>query len=159
MSPPYNPSVVANLLISLAHKNKDEAKLLTPMKLIKLVYITHACALVISKQPMINTPVKAWKYGPVIPSLYHELKQYGSSPVTNLIENTEDTSSINEADRKMIIDTSEAFKSWDGFQLSTFTHQADSAWTKARERASIFNNTPEITDLETQEWASTFISE
>ncbi|MFO6427901.1 type II toxin-antitoxin system antitoxin SocA domain-containing protein [Escherichia coli] len=34
---------------------------------------------------MIDDDFKRWKYGPVIPSVYHELKPYGYFPVTRKI--------------------------------------------------------------------------
>jgi uncharacterized phage-associated protein len=38
--------------------------------------------LAINKEPLIDERVEAWNYGPVIPSLYHEFKNFGSGAIT-----------------------------------------------------------------------------
>ena len=51
----------------------------------KLVYIAHGYMLAILDRSALNPRfdrVEAWKYGPVIPSVYHSFKQYGNSPIT-----------------------------------------------------------------------------
>lgn len=51
----------------------------------KLVYIAHGFMLATLDRSAINPrfdKVEAWKYGPVIPSVYHSFKQYGNSPIT-----------------------------------------------------------------------------
>ena len=52
------------------------------MKLQKLAYFAHGWNLAIRNTPLINESVEAWKFGPVIPSLYHDVKGYGMEPIT-----------------------------------------------------------------------------
>lgn len=35
---------------------------------------------------LIDEQIEAWKYGPVVPSLFHDLKKYGNQPVDGLID-------------------------------------------------------------------------
>ena len=42
----------------------------------KLVYITKGFALATLDDGLFEEEVEAWKYGPVISSLYHEFKQF-----------------------------------------------------------------------------------
>lgn len=74
----YDAKAVANCFLSLAQAN---GQLLTPMKLQKLVYFAHGWSLGLTGQPLIDEPVQAWPYGPVVPSLYHEFKHFGARPI------------------------------------------------------------------------------
>ena len=79
----YDPVTVANRFIELA-ASKDRA--LTSMQLNKLTYVAHGFYLAINKRPLIDEPVQAWKYGPVVPSLYRRLKPYGGDPIPEKIK-------------------------------------------------------------------------
>src|ERR1700689_5397887 len=81
---PYPASAIANELIKLSLQKTNSG--LSPMKVQKLVYFAHGWYLALTGgRPMINEPVEAWKFGPVVPSLYYELKKYGETPITDLI--------------------------------------------------------------------------
>src|SRR5882724_82988 len=64
---------IANYFIKKARESGAE---MTPMKLIKLVYISYGWYLAFANKPLINEKVQAWKYGPVVPSVYQEFKKF-----------------------------------------------------------------------------------
>ncbi|MGD0960413.1 MAG: type II toxin-antitoxin system antitoxin SocA domain-containing protein [Methylomonas sp.] len=70
---------VANAFLDLA---RAEGKGISPMKLQKLVYYAHGWYLGLFDNPLIDEAIEAWKYGPVIQSIYHEFKRFGSSDIT-----------------------------------------------------------------------------
>ncbi len=77
-----NALSVANYFIDLARK---DGKTIRPLKLMKLVYLAYGYALAIIDRSIIDPRfdnVEAWRYGPVIPSVYHSFKQYRNSPIT-----------------------------------------------------------------------------
>ena len=79
-----NALSVANYFIDIA---KSAGKTLTQLGLMKRVYIAHGFSLAINHKPLLDyrfDRVEAWKYGPVIPSVYHSFKQYRSTPITDL---------------------------------------------------------------------------
>ena len=69
---------VANVLLSTA---RAQQKSLTPLQLMKLAYMSHGWMLAMTGKPLFNNRIEAWKYGPVIPDLYTQIKKYGSNPM------------------------------------------------------------------------------
>ena len=53
----------------------------TPLQINKLVFFSHGWMLGIHGRSLIKEDVEAWKYGPVIPAIYHTFKRYGSESV------------------------------------------------------------------------------
>jgi len=55
---------------------------LTNLKLHKLLYLAHGLMLAKYDRPLLEgEPFAAWKYGPVVESLYHDLKVFGASKI------------------------------------------------------------------------------
>lgn len=78
----YPVEAVANFFIEVARQEKIE---MTHLKLQKLIYIAHGWCLALLGRQLIDETPQAWKYGPVIKSLYHALKHSGSSPIKELV--------------------------------------------------------------------------
>jgi uncharacterized phage-associated protein len=77
---PFPAKCIANEFLKIA---KEKGDALTPMKLQKLVYFAHGWYLALTGQPLTSERIEAWKYGPVIPALYHEFKIFGTDPITS----------------------------------------------------------------------------
>lgn len=69
---------VANYFLDMA---EHAGKSLTPMKLQKLIYYAHGWHWGLYDEPLLEEPIQAWKFGPVIPSVYREFKGAGSGPI------------------------------------------------------------------------------
>ena len=77
---------VANEFISLA---KEEGKDIRLLGLVKLTYLAHGYSLAANNQPLLDyryDSVEAWRYGPVIPSVYHTFKHNKSQPIKEMAE-------------------------------------------------------------------------
>lgn len=81
----FSPQAVANYLLD---KARDDGELLTHMKLQKLVYIAHGWHLAVTGKPLLSDPVEAWQFGPVIRSLYHDLKHFGHEPISGRLRDS-----------------------------------------------------------------------
>lgn len=141
----FSPHAVANYFLELAERDHIP---LTPMKLQKLVYFAHGWYLALTGMPLINEQVEAWQWGPVIRSLYHNLKGFGNHPIEGRIHKFVPTSpsafemrSIvpslkNESkyDEQLEFVESllqrvwEVYKSFSATQLSNMTHSPGSPW-------------------------------
>lgn len=113
---------VADKFIRLAKNDGG----LTQMQLLKLVYIAHGWMLGVFEEALICDEIQAWKYGPVIPSLYEQLKLNGASKITNPILQEEAIFSDKEVDA--IEFTFKSYGKLSAFQLSNITHQDNTPW-------------------------------
>lgn len=134
-----NALSVANYFIELAHK---EGKSIRLLGLVKRVYIAHGFALALIGRGLLDPrfdKVEAWRYGPVIPSVYHSFKQYKAQPIEegSVImewdaikkEPVFDTPSLTKVDEiaivKMVWQRYSAFS--DG-ELVDLTHKKGTPW-------------------------------
>lgn len=124
----YSASAVANEFLRRAKKDRTT---IDPMKLQKLVYLAHGWSLVFLGQPLIQEKIKAWKYGPVIPSLYDEFREFRGDPITRDAKN-EPAQVIDAASMQLIEKVWEAYREQTAIQLSTMTHEPGFAWDLAK---------------------------
>jgi len=106
-------------------KQQNKGDTLSPMQLIKLVYIAQGFMLGKKGRPLLDESVEAWQYGPVVPSVYHAVKQFRSAPVTSLPGNP----ALLTTDEKEILDlVADLYAKYDGVTLSSATHKAGTPW-------------------------------
>ena len=101
---------------------------LSPMKIIKLVYIAHGWMLAVYSKPLINDRIEAWKYGPVIPKLYHVVKTYRDQPIEPHAIKMNIDNEFNENEKALMDKVLEVYKQYSGIELSDITHSAGSPW-------------------------------
>lgn len=118
-----NSKTVANRFLELASEHRDS---LTPMQLLKLVYLAHGWMLGTYKRPLIDDRIEAWMYGPVIPDLYEALRHYRKSPVRQTLQAPTET--LTPEMREVINRVYQTYRGWDGFQLSALTHLQGTPW-------------------------------
>lgn len=122
---------VAKYLLDLA---EAEGKSLDAMKLQKLVYYAHGWHLALTEKPLLNEHVEAWRFGPVIPSLYKYFKHFGSSPVriwSGRTDSLKDFEGNNAEIARQIVDkVYGAYSRYSAIKLSNMTHAAGTPWSK-----------------------------
>lgn len=136
-----NASSIANYFIERAEKEDNPMSL---MKLVKLVYIAHGWSLALLNKPLLDwsEKVEAWKYGPVIPSLYHEFKRFGASPFPKGIRSIyflpDDREKPVELKphfeyeyTKVLNIVWELYGNKTGTELMKLTHQNDTPWSNS----------------------------
>lgn len=132
----YSAIAVANSIIRVA-KNKGINDL-TPMKIQKLMYFAQFIYLKSHQEIFIDDNFVRWQYGPVIPSLYYQLRSYQSQPINDYIQQL-----IGNDEVIIYKIPQEDYKSWnfldsilnefgksDAFYLSKLTHSEKSAWER-----------------------------
>lgn len=125
----YNSFQIANYFIKSAQDTGEEV---TPMKLIKLTYIAHGWYLGFNDKPLLTETVYAWKYGPVIDTLYNEFKAYGNCPINQLYyDHCNQLYPLPDASINSFLDAIwKGYGSFDGIKLSAMTHQKGTPWDR-----------------------------
>jgi uncharacterized phage-associated protein len=147
MPGPYHAKSVANLFI---RKSISDGLPIDPMKLQKLIYFAHGYYLARTYLregraiPLVNEFFEAWDYGPVLPSVYHEFKDFGSSNITKMAMEFRREFRANivvlPPTDDSHLDRISSFV-WDRYakrhslHLSDLTHKQGGAWDKARQAA------------------------
>ena len=114
---------------------------LTPMQSNKLSYISHGFTLALENEALFLDRVEAWKYGPVIPTIYYALREYGGNDVMELpycktsLNSSEIkdrikflTSRISDQHKKIIDVVMSKYGHFSGRGLSTMTHEPGTPW-------------------------------
>ena len=143
----YDAKAIANYFLQRAEDHPETP--LSPMKLQKLVYYAHGWWLALTDQPLINEQVEAWKFGPVIPSLYRAFRRYGNAPITDYARSSVDRGSVagdgfyepewsipaiddrpeDAARVRQVLDRIwEIYGKYTAIQLSNATHQPGTPW-------------------------------
>lgn len=123
-----NALEVADRFIALA---AAEGRTLTPMQLLKLVYIAHGWMLGLHDEPLIRNRIEAWRYGPVIPDLYHAIKHFRDQPVRGPLARA--PVELDEVENDLIDQVYGAYGHLSGIQLSALTHQPGTPWHEVYE--------------------------
>jgi uncharacterized phage-associated protein len=135
-SAPYPAGAVANFFLA-------KSSAITQMKLHKLLYYAQGWYLAVVGRPLLNETITAWKYGPVLPSLYYDLKKFGAQPIDRLtrtmdLQTRARYSPQVDADDYVVCGLLDriwsVYGGLSGQQLSQMTHASDSPWSRVRER-------------------------
>lgn len=74
----YTAREVSYRIIAESHAKEH---LVSNLKLQKLLYLVQAYFLVELGYPCFREEIEAWDFGPVVPCVYHEFKQFGSASI------------------------------------------------------------------------------
>lgn len=133
----HSSLAVANRFLELARERGDA---LTPMQLLKLVYLAHGWMLGLHGRPLIADSVEAWRYGPVIPKLYNAVRKFKSDFITGKLPAVE--SRFDEAEADIIRQTYEIYGRKTGPALSRLTHRPGGPWETVYEHGSFGTTIP-----------------
>jgi uncharacterized phage-associated protein len=122
MAPKYSAFDIANYFIFKAdsEQNEEEHEFLSNLKLQKLVYYAQGLHLAEYGTPLFDDEIYAWQYGPVIPKLYHEYKQYGAGHIP--ADSGFDSLSIDEETRAFLDIIYDFFGQYSAIRLMQLAH-------------------------------------
>lgn len=121
----YRALDIANYFLYRAEK---DGELISNLKVQKLIYYAQGIHLALYGAPLFNDPIKAWAYGPVVPSLYRKYKKYamGGVPADRFF----DPDLIDEKSKGFLDEIYTAFGQFSATRLIDFTH-SDQCWKDA----------------------------
>jgi uncharacterized phage-associated protein len=79
MTTPQDGRAIANFVLDFCDA---QGRSITNLALQKIVYFCHVWALLNTSKPLIKHKFEAWEYGPVLPYLYHEFKDFDSLAIS-----------------------------------------------------------------------------
>lgn len=129
----YRVEQIANFFI---RKGLEVGRPVDHLKLQKLIYFAHAWHLALfDGEALIDEDIQAWRYGPVVGSLYRVLKANGMNPIKHLISTGTGFSTVpipepEEAMVREFLDVIwEKYGMFSAVELSTLSHQPDGPWS------------------------------
>ena len=128
--PSHSSRAVAN---SLLDKARSDGNPLTPMQIIKLVYLCHGWMLGLHGRPLIWEPVEAWQFGPVIRDLYETVRHYKSEPIPDLLP-PHQAAKLDWQEDDLVRQVYELYGRDSGIALSRLTHADGTPWSRTWER-------------------------
>jgi len=133
---------VAQYILDRCNELGDPA--VTPMQLIKLVYVAHGYMLGKYGRPLLDEPVQAWQYGPVVPTVYRAVKDYQSAPVERVVGAAQGVV-FSDKERDVMDNVARTYGKYTGIVLSSATHRPGTPWQRTWELAG--KNAPISNDL------------
>ncbi|MCG8465499.1 MAG: DUF4065 domain-containing protein [Xanthomonadales bacterium] len=124
---------VADEMLKIA---KEKGKTLTPLQLMKLVYVSHGWALAMLGQGLFEDRIEAWKYGPVIPELYQAIKAYGRDPIPLGNIQSDSNNKVPEHIKSFLRSVYKSYGHLSGIDLSNLTHLPGTPWEKVYEQGT-----------------------
>jgi uncharacterized phage-associated protein len=130
--------LVANRFLDLGMR---DGIFIDPMKIQKLVYLGHGWNLVFYGSPLFVQPVEAWRYGPVVPDLYQEFREFRAGP----IKRKANVSGLLIPQTTGLLDSVwQTYKGFSAVQLSMLTHEPGGAWDLTIKNMGGFHGSPII---------------
>ena len=80
MTNTYRALDIAKYIINHEH---EEGREISNLRLQKLLYFIQAKFIVETGKPCFSDPIEAWDFGPVVTSVYHEYKLFGSFDIAS----------------------------------------------------------------------------
>ena len=138
---PFPTNHVANTLLQRAFREGRSD--MSPMKLQKMLFYTHGWHLATTGIPAIEDHFEVWQWGPVVGNLYHELKHFGASSVTEYLKDrSEDKPFVVNSYYKNLYESVDiAWEKYIGInatRLSAMTHEPGSPWDLARQESRTY---------------------
>lgn len=122
----HSPEDVAEWFIHRAHQ---DGEYLSQMKLQKLVYIAHGWSLALRSKPLVSGEFQAWKWGPVMPSLYKRFAMFGSGPID--VDALLPPKGFDREESALLEKIWLVYRRYTASQLSDMTHRRDTPWSEA----------------------------
>jgi len=114
---------VANFFISLS-KNEDNPD---NMKLNKLLFFAQGHSLALLEKPLFQEKIQAWKFGPIVPNIYHTFKICGKNPICDVVGNFS-SDVFSQEQIELLFDVAREYDKYTGTYLSNLTHKQGTPW-------------------------------
>lgn len=112
------------------------------LKLNKIVYIAFGFSISLRNVLLFEEEIQAWKYGPVIPDLYHYFKRHGSQNITQVSEKGLEIKDQGTLEILKLIKG--IYENKGGLEIVELTHQPGTPWHYFYDKTKNKTITPNI---------------
>lgn len=137
MEPRYDATQIANWFITWA---RDDEADISNLKVQKLLYYAQGHHLARFDAPLFRDRIEAWSHGPVVASVYHLLKDYGSGDVAPI--GSFDLDEIDERTGDFLEEIWNSYGAYAAWTLRDMTHR-EAPWRETFEKDRNHAITPE----------------
>lgn len=131
----YDAIDVAKYAIDYYH---EKGLTITNLKLQKLLYYIQGECLKVFDFPVFADAIRAWKHGPVVPTVYRQYNKYAGTPI---LEHGNPSCKFSPNYIKVFNKILDKYKDADAWELVTKTHQED-PWKDAYVQGEMDNQIP-----------------
>ncbi len=124
---------LANFFIE---KSKEENIGISNMQLQKLMFIGYGWVLSLTGKDLTDGEgFEAWQHGPVLPSIYHEMKHFGDKSITMFATDYDVSDNIvyipkikTDQNKQILTKVWDTYKNFHAWSLRDLTHQDGTPW-------------------------------
>ncbi len=109
----------------LALSSPEEGDIISNLKIQKLVYYAQGYHLALYDRPFFGDKIVAWEHGPVVESLYHDYKKFGSGAIEQ--PQVFDSSNFTAEQHDLVKEVYKVLGQFSGWKLRNMTH-SESPW-------------------------------
>ena len=121
----YSANTVAKYVINRCNRL---GRTISNLKLQKILYFVQAEFLVTQNVPCFPEHIEAWDFGPVIPTVYHRFKVYGSASIPSI--DTDSSIPFSRTDKKLLDGIIDECSKYSASTLVEITHR-QTPWKQA----------------------------
>lgn len=119
---------VANFFVNISID--DPYGCITNLALNKLVYFAQGWSLARNDKPLFEEDIQAWKFGPVVPTVYRSFQACGRERIASTVGNF-DYDKYDPQTLQLLLDVFNAYGQYTASGLVKMTHQNGTPWETA----------------------------
>ena len=100
---------------------------MTNLRLQKLLYLAQGYSLAIYDKPLFPEAIEAWKYGPVVPTVYSRYNKFNRGVIH---DDPPDQGALTDEDAELVLDVLSAFGKYSTGYLVDLSHKPDAPWAQ-----------------------------
>ena len=123
---PYSSLHIARYFLEKSKELSEPG--LSLMKIIKLVYLAEGWHLGIYGKRLIKDDIQAWKYGPVVPTIYDVFKEFAKEGIPFDISQFLPKADFDENETRFLDFIWRSYGKYSEIKLSALTHADNTPW-------------------------------
>ena len=107
---------------------------MTNLRLQKLLYLAQGYSLATYDKPLFPEAIEAWKYGPVVPTVYSKYNKFNRGVIH---DDPPDQGALTDEEAELILDVLSVFGKYSTGYLVDLSHRPDAPWAQVYNESNI----------------------